>query len=72
MSLPDNLLDRLHAQALDEDEERTWQRTGRIRCQDCGTTVRTRTLISLPEHGCSRRQMARRRAAQQATTDKEN
>ena len=57
----DRILDRLHAEALAEDEEREWQRTGRIRCSDCGTAVRTETLISLPEHGCTRRQTARRR-----------
>lgn len=54
------IMDRLHGEALAEDEEREWQRTGRIRCSDCGATVRTDTLISLPEHGCTRRQKARR------------
>ncbi|MCX5209757.1 hypothetical protein OG689_10725 [Kitasatospora sp. NBC_00240] len=41
-------------------EEAEWQRTGRIRCSDCGTKVTTSTLVTLPEHGCSRRQAARR------------
>lgn len=56
------IMDRLHGEALAEDEEREWQRTGRIRCSDCGATVRTDTLISPPEHGCTRRQKARRQA----------
>lgn len=54
------ILDRLHEEALAEDEERTWQQTGRIRCSDCGTSVRTATLVSLPDHRCSQRQAARR------------
>ncbi|MDX3183503.1 hypothetical protein ACN6LF_001849 [[Kitasatospora] papulosa] len=54
------ILDRLHQEALDENEERDWYRTGRIPCHDCGTTVRTETLETLPEHRCSQRQQARR------------
>ncbi len=54
------IMDRLHGEALAEDEEREWERTGRIRCSDCGRTVRAGDLTSLPEHGCSRRQMAQR------------
>ena len=58
--LPDRLMDRLHEEALIENEERDWYRTGRIRCADCGTRVQTRTLESLPEHRCSQMQRARR------------
>lgn len=62
------ILDRLHAQALAENEERDWYRTGRIPCHDCGTTVRTKTLETLPEHHCAQRQSARReRQAREAT-----
>lgn len=46
-----------------EDEEewmKEWQRTGRLTCDDCGATVHCENLTSLPEHGCSRRQQARR------------
>ncbi|MGW2740668.1 hypothetical protein ACWC4D_41570 [Streptomyces sp. NPDC001288] len=60
MTVEQRLMDRLHEQALAENEERDWHRTGRIRCDDCGTSVRTRTLESLPEHRCSQRQRARR------------
>jgi hypothetical protein len=42
------------------EEEREWERTGLIRCSDCGTRVRTRTLESLPEHRCIERQQANR------------
>ncbi|MFJ3089043.1 hypothetical protein [Streptomyces sp. NPDC086838] len=56
---PTRILDRLHAEALIENEERDWYRTGRIPCQDCGFTVRTKTLESLPEHGCTQRQQAK-------------
>ncbi|MCX5000968.1 hypothetical protein [Streptomyces longwoodensis] len=44
----------------DEAEALDWQRTGRIQCADCGTSVRTQTLESLPEHRCTERQRARR------------
>jgi hypothetical protein len=44
-------------------EEAEWQRTGRIRCSDCHTMVTTRTLVTLPDHNCSRRQAARRQCA---------
>ncbi|MFJ3141710.1 hypothetical protein ACIPJM_04565 [Streptomyces halstedii] len=54
------ILNRLHQEALDENEERDWYRTGLIPCHDCGTTVRTKTLETLPPHGCTRRQQARR------------
>ncbi|MEV7770516.1 hypothetical protein [Kitasatospora sp. NPDC086791] len=40
-------------------EEAEWQRTGRIRCSDCHTMVTTRTLETLPDHSCTRRQAAR-------------
>ncbi|WP_327066823.1 hypothetical protein [Kitasatospora sp. NBC_01302] len=40
-------------------EESEWMRTGRIRCHDCGARVTTRTLETLPDHQCSRRQQAR-------------
>ncbi|MCX5000971.1 hypothetical protein [Streptomyces longwoodensis] len=53
-------LDRLHDQALAENDERDWYRTGRIQCADCGTSVRTRTLETLPKHRCTERQRARR------------
>lgn len=43
------------------EEEAEWQRTGRIRCDDCGTMVTTRTLVTLPDHRCTQRQAARRR-----------
>jgi transcription initiation factor TFIIIB Brf1 subunit/transcription initiation factor TFIIB len=59
-SVVDRLMDRLHAEAVIENEERNWQRTGRIRCGDCGTLVRTATLESLPEHRCFERQQAHR------------
>ncbi|WP_329616470.1 hypothetical protein OG244_28490 [Streptomyces brevispora] len=53
------ILNRLHAEALDENEEHDWYRTGRIPCHDCGTTVSTTTLETLPEHRCAQRQRAR-------------
>lgn len=53
-------LDGLHTEALAENEERDWYRTGRIPCSDCGTMVRTETLETLPEHRCAQRQRARR------------
>ncbi|CAK7288556.1 hypothetical protein [Streptomyces misionensis] len=37
-----------------------WERTGRIRCADCGAMVRTQTLETLPAHRCTERQRARR------------
>lgn len=55
-----HILNRLHQEALDENEERDWCRTGRIPCHDCGTNVRTKTLETLPEHRCTQRQQARR------------
>jgi hypothetical protein len=60
MDVAQRVLDRLHEEALIENEEREWIRTGRISCADCGTLVRTRTLESLPEHRCIERQRARR------------
>jgi hypothetical protein len=54
------ITDRLHAEALIENEERDWYRTGRITCSDCGTMVRTKTLETLPPHNCTERQRARR------------
>lgn len=57
---PDRIMGRLHEQALTENEERDWQRTGRIRCSDCGTMVRTQTLETLPDHRCTERQRGRR------------
>ncbi|MYX67374.1 hypothetical protein K388_05568 [Streptomyces sp. KhCrAH-43] len=56
----DRILARLHEQALIENEERDWYRTGRIPCSDCGTLVATKTLETLPEHRCADRQKARR------------
>jgi hypothetical protein len=53
------ITDRLHVEALIENEERDWERTGRIPCSDCGTVLRTKTLETLPSHGCSERQRAR-------------
>lgn len=35
-----------------------------VLCDDCGARVHPRTLESLPEHGCVRRQQARRAASQ--------
>ncbi|MFD7995534.1 hypothetical protein [Streptomyces mexicanus] len=60
MALEQQLLDRLHEEALIENEERDWYRTGQIRCVDCDTMVRTRTLETLPPHRCTERQRARR------------
>ncbi|WP_329142892.1 hypothetical protein OIU91_04395 [Streptomyces sp. NBC_01456] len=55
----------------DLQEEREWQRTGRIRCSDWGTIVRTETLETLPDHRCSQRQQARREhEAAERTTEK--
>ncbi|MEU1663530.1 hypothetical protein ABZ547_07940 [Streptomyces sparsogenes] len=56
----DRLLEHLHTEALIENEERDWERTGRIRCSDCGHMVRTQTLVSLPPHRCTEHQQARR------------
>ncbi|MYR75155.1 MULTISPECIES: hypothetical protein [unclassified Streptomyces] len=53
------ITNRLHEEALIENEERDWYRTGRIPCSDCGTMVRTKTLETLPPHGCTDRQRAR-------------
>jgi hypothetical protein len=33
--------------------------TGTVICDSCGSRVRTRTLVSLPEHRCSERQRLR-------------
>jgi hypothetical protein len=72
MSVEQRLMDRLHEEALAENEERDWWRTGRISCDDCGTMVRTRTLASLPPHNCIQRQQARREreAAADCITEK--
>lgn len=59
-SLPSRALDRIHDEALIENEERDWCRTGRIPCSDCGFMVRTKTLESLPPHGCTQRQQVKR------------
>lgn len=59
-----HITDRLHAEALIENEERDWYRTGRIPCSDCGTVVRTKTLETLPPHNCTERQLARSAAGQ--------
>ena len=53
------ITDRLHAEALVENEERDWYRTGLIPCSDCGTVVRTKTLETLPPHNCTERQRTR-------------
>ncbi|MFG3046289.1 hypothetical protein ACGFZR_15335 [Streptomyces sp. NPDC048241] len=60
MDVSQQVMDRLHDEALIENEERDWYRTGRIRCDDCGTMVRTQTLESLPPHNCVQRMFARR------------
>ncbi|WP_030188044.1 hypothetical protein [Streptomyces violaceorubidus] len=52
----------LRAEA-DQQEEREWERTGRIPCSDCGTLVRTETLETLPAHNCTAHQRARRHRA---------
>lgn len=44
----------------DRMDEESWFLTGKVRCADCGTTVRARTLESLPEHRCSERRRSRR------------
>ncbi|MCM8552306.1 hypothetical protein [Streptomyces sp. STCH 565 A] len=69
MDVRQRVLDRLHKEALAENEERDWIRTGRIPCSDCGTLVRTETLETLPAHNCTARQRARREreAADRAT-----
>ncbi|WP_121701527.1 hypothetical protein [Streptomyces sp. E5N298] len=55
----------------DQQEEREWERTGRIPCSDCGTMVRTETLETLPTHNCTARQRARReREAADGATEK--
>ena len=59
-NLAERVLNRLHEQALVENEERDWQHTGIIPCSDCGTRVRTQTLETLPFHNCTQRQRARR------------
>ncbi|GAA4824290.1 hypothetical protein [Streptomyces ziwulingensis] len=53
----------------DKQEERDWERTGRIPCADCGTMVHTRTLETLPAHNCTARQRARR---EREATDRAN
>ncbi|MFJ6729388.1 hypothetical protein ACIQPQ_31250 [Streptomyces sp. NPDC091281] len=69
-SVTDLIMARLHADALAENEERDWWRTGRIPCSDCGTVVRTKTLETLPPHNCTARQQARReRATDHPTTE---
>ncbi|MFE9252900.1 hypothetical protein [Streptomyces sp. NPDC007088] len=64
-------MERIHEEALIENEERDWWRTGKIPCSDCGTVVRTKTLETLPSHGCAQRQRARRErlAADMPTTN---
>lgn len=57
----------LRAEA-DQQEEREWERTGRIPCSDCGTMVRTETLETLPAHNCIVRQRARRQREAAART----
>ncbi|MYU24663.1 hypothetical protein [Streptomyces sp. SID8352] len=68
MTVEEQLLDGLHEDALIENEERDWWRTGRIRCADCGTMLRTKTLETLPPHNCTQRQRARRKG--KAATEK--
>ncbi|MFF6966282.1 hypothetical protein ACFY9G_23305 [Streptomyces anthocyanicus] len=63
MDVGQRVLDRLHEEALVENEERDWIRNGRIPCSDCGTLVRTETLETLPAHNCTTRQRARRHRA---------
>ncbi|NEA52412.1 hypothetical protein [Streptomyces sp. SID10815] len=71
MTVEQRMLGRLHEEALIENEERDWWVTGRIRCDDCGTMVRTQTLETLPPHRCTERQRARRErdAADRATEE---
>lgn len=37
-----------------------WECTGCARCDDCGYLMRTLTLVTLPDHRCSRRQAMHR------------
>lgn len=67
MDVEQRILSRIHEEALAENDERDWERTGRIPCSDCGTLVRTKTLESLPPHNCTARQRAR---PEQAATGK--
>lgn len=60
MDAGQRVMDRLHTEALIENEERDWERTGRIPCSDCRTLVRTRTLETLPPHNCTERQRRNR------------
>ncbi|MEU4051254.1 hypothetical protein AB0F09_18905 [Streptomyces olivaceus] len=71
MDVVQRVLDRLHEEALIENEERDWHCTGLIPCSDCGTVVRTKTLETLPAHNCTARQRARREreAADRATEE---
>lgn len=60
MDVGQRLMDRLHAEALIEHEEREWERTWLIPCSDCGTVVRTPNLETLPPHNCTERQRRNR------------
>jgi hypothetical protein len=52
------------------DVRRDFVENGSVLCDDCGGRVRTRTLESLPEHGCVERQ-ARRSAPEGAGVEEE-
>ncbi|MFI6512884.1 hypothetical protein ACIBCT_35230 [Streptosporangium sp. NPDC050855] len=45
------------------DGDADYHESGGVLCDDCGKRVRPRSLESLPEHGCTERQHARREAA---------
>lgn len=46
------------------DGARDFADNGSVLCEDCGSRVRPRSLESLPEHGCTEREKARRAASQ--------
>lgn len=48
---------------MTDAEYEEWFRTGKTRCDDCGTLVRCTNLESLPPHRCTERQRARRKQA---------
>jgi hypothetical protein len=48
---------------IEYDAAADFAESGGVLCDDCGTRLRPRTLESLPEHGCTERQRARREAA---------
>lgn len=44
----------------DYDPMADWLATGHVYCGDCGARVRTRTLETLPPHGCVEREQRQR------------